>query len=135
MKNIIKLLFLFFGALSLIVLFSLVLFAVCNKAWDSTRNPNEQYNTEWISDDKSITFFVDDEGTATGTMIFDKKVVNFQLCSWLSEVSIYTLDQDGNKYECEFWLCSYKSKKKFVATVEKTTFFKVGQKITFQQVE
>ena len=122
-------------ALSLIALFSLVLFTACNKAWDSTRNPNEQYNTKWISDDKSITFFVDNKGNETGTMICDNKVVNFQLCSCLSEVSIYTLDQDGNKSECEFWLCSYKSKKKFVATVEKTTFFKVGQTITFQQVE
>lgn len=35
--------------------------------------------------------------------------------------------------EYEYWLCSYKSEKKFVATVERTTFFNVGDKITFKR--
>ena len=38
---------------------------------------------------------------------------------------IYTKDR------IEKWHCSYKSKKRFIAEVEKTTYFEVGQKIEF----
>lgn len=31
----------------------------------------------------------------------------------------------------EFWECSFKSKKHFIATVVETTFFEVGQEIEF----
>ena len=39
---------------------------------------------------------------------------------------------ENNFYE--YWTCSYKSKEKFVATAVDTTFFDVGQKITFYKV-
>ena len=114
-----------------------MIFISCNRAWAYTRNPTAQYNTKWISDDKSITFSVDNNGNATGTMILDNQVLKFCLYSDVSGIYIYTLDQDGNKSEnmCESWLGSYKSKKKFVATVKETTYFQVGQKMTFYQID
>lgn len=70
----------------------------------------------------------------------DGENVEFYLtCTTGSEIFLYRLDKisDGLHVEdqYEYWVCDYKSKSKFVATVRETTFFHPGEQIVFYRVE
>ena len=117
-------------------------FVAVNKHWRMTRCLNSQPNTTWISEDKTIVFSVDPNTKITGTINLDEKCYDFYLVDFMgADIIIYPTSaiekegpiDDNEKYE--YWSCSYKSKKKFVATVKKTTFFEEGQKITFYRVD
>ena len=120
----------------------LVINAALNKHWRITNSINSQPNTQWISEDGTIVFNVDPNGKSTGTMYIGEDNFDFYLVEFMGvDITIYpinVLEQESinemvDKYE--YWSCSYKSKKKFVATVEKTTFFEKGQKITFYRID
>lgn len=106
------------------------------------RKPCNQPNTVWQSEDGRITFTVSDRavGGATGTIALDGENVRFYLtCTMGSEIFLYRLDKisDGLHAEdqYEYWVCDYKSKRKFIATVRETTFFQPGEQIVFYRVE
>lgn len=107
--------------------------------WKATSQPN----THWVSSDGTINFYVDSNRKATGTMLVNGERMEIymnegQLRS--SEMNIYTIDilskeriEIEDKYE--HWVCSYESESMFVATVEKTTFYEIGQEIVFYRVD
>lgn len=106
------------------------------------RRPCSQPNTKWESEDGTITFTVDSgEGHATGKMIIDGNVIEFYMTNDTgSGMHIFPINALENSTidtnsESEYWLCSYKNKKKFVATVNVSTHFSVGEKIVFYRVD
>lgn len=102
-----------------------------------------QANTTWVSDDESIVFHVNDNHHATGTINVNGEIIDIYVTEGPlrgREMHVYPINvledeviSESDKYE--WWICSYKSKKKFVATVEKSTFHETGQKITFRRVD
>jgi len=106
------------------------------------KRPSDQPGTEWISEDGSIIMrFVDGVGVV-GTMTFDDKVIDVYITNdsptgtWLYLFPASVLDEEVvTEKPYEKWSCSYKSKKKFVATVKETTFFEVNQTIVFHRVD
>ena len=124
----------YFSILIIILLFC----SACQNPIVAARRPTSQANTKWKSEDGSIVFSVDNNNLATGEMIIDNETIEFCLSTdfgidmYLFPIDV--LNEDGpidtsDRYE--LWICSYKSKEKFVAKVEETTFFNIGDKITF----
>ena len=117
------------------------LFSACKNPIIMARSPFRQEDTKWASDDGTINFYVDSDRKATGEMVVDGECIEFYITdNMAAEISIYdkrVLDDEFIKEEdmYENWICSYKSKDRFVATVEKTTYFKVGQKISFKKIK
>lgn len=107
--------------------------------WKLVRQPN----TKWVSEDGTITFYVDENCVATGTMLIDGEEIEILLREGplrSVELGVYPIDyferedrSPEDKYE--HWLCAYKSAKRFIATVKTTTYFEEGQKITFHRVD
>lgn len=117
----------------------LLMFSGCQNPFNAERRPTGQINTKWVSEDGTISFYVDEHYTATGTYIGDDKTINLYLvCDYGTGMYVYPINWIGvrldPKYKYEFWLCDFKSKTQFVATVKETTFFEVGQEITFNRV-
>ncbi len=122
-------------------LFLLVATAALNKHWRITNSINSQPNTQWMSEDGTIVFNVDSNGKSTGPMYIGEENFEFYLVEFMGIISIYPIDVLEQKIISEIvdkyegWSCSYKSKKKFVATVNKTTIFEEDQKITFYRID
>ena len=107
------------------------------------RAPTNQPLSSWESEDGTISFVVDATNRIRGTININGEVIEFSLSiapgdlsMQLYDIKIIELEKSNSRhfssdYQYEDWDCSYKSKKKFVATVRETTFFKEGQKITF----
>ena len=105
------------------------------------RRPGGQLNTKWVSEDGTIVFEVNDKYQITGTMNVNGETIEFYMADDpRTGLHIYPLAvmeeefiDDTTRYE--YWKCSYISKKKCVATVKETTFFKIGDRITFHRVD
>lgn len=123
-----------------ILLLVLLTCSACENPIVSKRKPCNQPNTKWKSEDGSIVFTVDSNHYSTGTMIVDNDVIEFSMvntmgtgmCLFAPEVLDTKVDTEEDEYE--YWECSFKNKKKFIATVERTTYFNIGDKITFYRV-
>lgn len=127
--------------LLLLLLFFWFVCSACRNPITVKRSPFSQPNTKWVSDDGTISFYVDGNKHATGEMIINDEYVEFYIVGDMGAgIHIYDIDviddeivYQQNRYE--YWLCSFKSKNKFVAEVKKTTYFEVDQKITFEKVQ
>ena len=105
--------------------------------------PDVQPNTKWISEDGTIEFTVSDVeyvefGDIRGTLTADDQtvefIVDFAIDGPMFLYPTEALDQDILSVNYEEWFCTYRPKR-FVAVVEKTTFFEVGQEIVFYRVD
>ena len=104
---------------------------------------SRQLNTKWVSEDDTIVFSVDNNHLVTGLMSMgDDSIEIGILCepeagAGLHIYPINVLEEEviSTKDQYEYWLCSYKSEKEFIATVKKTTFFEEGEQITFYRVD
>ena len=106
--------------------------------WKLCNHPN----TKWVSDDESIVLYVENSCKIIGTMRVNGDDIEVYVTEGpgrAQELNIYpigVLDQtiisEEDKYE--YWSCFYKSENEFVATVKKTAFYKLGQKIRFHKV-
>ena len=126
-----------------LVLLLMFLFTACmtpaKTRWKLVRQPD----TRWESEDGTITFYVDENCVATGTILINGEEVEICLLEGplrSVELDVFPIDivetgitSSEDRYE--HWLCSYKSEKRFVATVKNTTYFEEGQKITFHRVD
>lgn len=106
--------------------------------WYKGNRPIDQPNKKWVSEDGSIKLSTDENQRTTGSMIINGK-----------EIEILFLDGEGKNIHIfpietkvrdindryELWVGDFISEDKFTVTVEKTTYFEVGQKITFYRVE
>lgn len=113
-------------------------FCSCENVLIYTRHPFEQHNTVWRSSDGTVEFTVpEDRYCGLGTITKDGDTVEIYVTSdtgsgmYVYNKSVFYDDVIALNSELEKWYCSYKSKKRFIAEVEKTTYFEVGQKIEF----
>ena len=105
------------------------------------KRPIDQPGRSWISEDGSIILNTDENQETTGSMTIDGVEIPFLFVDGQGEVIyIYSIDARNrdvlypeDKYET--WMGSFNRKDKFTVTVEKTTYFEVGQKITFYRVD
>ncbi len=126
-----------------ILLVAVMLFlAACQNPLVYMRKPCNQPNTVWQSEDGRITFTVGNkyDWSATGSIQLDGENVEFYLtCTTGSGIVLYPLEKATGIFyaedQYEYWVCDYKSKRKFVATVRETTFFQPGEQIVFYRVE
>ena len=126
-----------------ILLVAVMLFlAACQNPLVYMRKPCNQPNTVWQSEDGRITFTVGNkyDWSATGSIQLDGENVEFYLtCTTGSGIVLYPLEKATGIFyaedQYEYWVCDYKSKRKFIATVRETTFFQPGEQIVFYRVE
>ena len=124
----------------LICLFGVVLYGMYINLYKGNR-PCDQPGTEWVSEDGSIKIHVDENQQATGSMNINGTEIPFILelgsgkMMWID--SIEAKDRLGLYPEetYEKWIGDFIWEDKFTVTVEKTTYFEVGQKITFYRVD
>ena len=119
----------------------LIMFALCAcmDSWVYQMKPCNQPNTKWVSDDSTIEFVVSDDLIATGTIRINGEAIDIYVTEGparSAEMHVFPVGvleheviSEQDKYE--YWLCAYKSESEFTATVQKTTFFDIGQKIHF----
>ncbi len=100
--------------------------------------------SKWLSSDKKIELVIksDYDHDSFCNISFD---TGENKCFYLSfdmgcglelyDESVISDDVIHGYDRYEHWNCSFINRRKFVATVEKTTFFEVGQKITFYRVD
>lgn len=113
-------------------------FCSCENVLIYTRRPFEQHNTVWRSTDGAVEFTVPDNKYAGfGTITKDGNTVEVYIVAdtgsgmYVYYKSVLDGDVIYTKDRIEKWYCSYKSKERFIAEVEETTYFEVGQKIEF----
>ena len=106
------------------------------------KRPSEQPGTEWISEDGSIKFYVDENLYATGSMNIKDTEIPFIFSGEIrgERIHIYAIEAKGREglypeERYETWRGNFKRKDKFTVTVEETTYFKIGQKIRFYRVD
>lgn len=127
------------------VMMIVLLFSACATPAIYYWSPQVQPNTKWVSEDGTIEFTVSDVeyvgfGDVTGTLTVDGQTVEFVVDFIVSGPNMFLcpIDLVDNPYsiysEYEEWVCTYRPKR-FVAVVEKTTFFEVGQEIEFYRVD
>lgn len=110
------------------------------KNWIGKR-PCDQPGTKWVSEDNRIQFSVDENQLAVGIMKIDKNEIEILFTNGPSiEVDIYSRAAIGRldyypEEHYEYWIGDFKNKDQFTATVKKTTYFEIGQKITFYRVD
>ena len=125
----------------LICLFGVVLYGMYINLYKGNR-PCDQPGTEWVSEDGSIEIYVDENQYATGSMNIKGTEIPFIFSGEIrgERIHIYAIEAKGREGlypEERYETCrgNFKRKDKFTATVEKTTYFKVGQNITFYRVD
>lgn len=125
------------AVLSIFIILGLI---SCQNPTIVKKRPCSQPNTKWVSEDNTISFYVDENCVSTGQIDIDGEIVDFYLTNdmglgvHLFSLKVLDTNIETLEDEYEYWLCSFKSKKKFIATVKRTTYFHVGDKITFYKV-
>lgn len=128
--------------LCLLIVCITVVCCSCQNLFTYDWKPCNQPVTSWKSEDGSIEFSVPEEGgRAPGRMLVGGDTVEFYMTNDMGN-GMHLRPLECMKKEVitqddtfEYWTCSFRGAKKFVATVEKTTYFKVGDKITFYRVD
>ena len=130
-----------FAIFILICLFGVVLYGMYIYRYEGKR-PSDQPDTEWISEDGSIEIYVDENQHATGSMNIKGTEIPFIFSGEIrgERIWIYAIEAKDRlglypEEEYETWRGNFKRKDKFTVTVEETTYFEVGQKITFYRVD
>ena len=138
------------------ILVVILLFSACDNPITYHRKPSGQPDSKWRSEDGSVVFtiggYTELETVVVGngrvvpaivysgepgTIFTEDGPINiFVHFSAGTSISVTSeVDDSGNDHCYEVWNCSYKSKKHFIATVQETTFFEVGQKIEFYRID
>ena len=125
-------------------IFAALVLAACESPFIYYKKPINQIGSKWLSSDKNVELVIrddyDQDSFCTVTLDNGEKM-RFYLtfdtgCGMeLSDESVITTGVIHEYDIYEDWECSFKSKKKFVATVKETTFFETGQEITFYRVD
>ena len=104
------------------------------------KRPCDQPNTKWMSEDGQIYFWVKEKGPGTGKMIIGDETIDIHVgIGPALDIDIVHLDSvigdSVNEVSFEHWVGDFKYKDHFTATVKRTTFFHVGDKIVFYRVD
>lgn len=116
----------------------------CKNIFIEYKRPDNQLGSKWISSDKSIELVIksDYDHNSFCTMKFDTGetrkfflAFDYGFGMYLYDESVFYTPAFNDDTRYEHWNCSFINRRKFVATVEKTTFFELGQEITFYRVD
>lgn len=93
--------------------------------------------TTWISEDGTIEINVETYGDLTVTIKLEDETIQFNDATFVGYNHTIVMGEgdEQNKILVEWWSCKFKTKNKFVATIDKSTYFQEGQKIVFNKVE
>ena len=125
------------GAIYIIIL----AFVLFNLKWESSKDkrPCEQPNSIWVSDDNNIIINIDSQQRNKGVIKIDNKEIEFIFTNGPGyNIDLYSISSENrlglNEEEhYENWSGNFVNQNKFIATVKETTFFTVGDKITFHK--
>ena len=104
-----------------------------SKKW----RPCSQPNSTWVSDDNNIIITIDSQQRGKGIIkIGDKKVEFIFTNGPGSGIDLYSMSAEerlglNEEEHYEHWIGDFVNNNKFIVTVKETTFFTVGEKITF----
>ena len=104
-------------------------------------SPSGQPSTKWISEDGQMFFIVDENGDAFGEMLIDNETIDIYVGMGMdtTDIDITHLESKiGNsvtEISFEHWIGDFDFNDHFTATVKRTTYFHVGDKITFYRVD
>lgn len=119
----------------------ILVFVLFNLKWESSKNkrPCEQPNSIWVSDDNNIIINIDSQQRGKGVIKIDNKEIEFIFTNDPGyNIDLYSISAENrlglNEEEhYENWIGNFVNQNKFIATVKETTFFTVGDKITFNK--
>lgn len=119
----------------------LITFSGCfgYKSFEGKR-PCDQPNTKWASEDRSIYFEIKDKCYGVGSIFKNGTKVEFYFTNdagigiHLYSLNVLSSHIESDEEEYEYWIGSFEMNE-FVATVKKTTYYEVGQKIKFYKLE
>lgn len=109
------------------------------KSWLGKR-PCDQPNTNWATKDKTISFSIDKNGSGNGKIVIDGETVDIYIAIGpATQIDIYPIENvsGDNTYGnyIEHWIGNFNRSNKFTATVKKTTYFEVDEKLTFYRID
>jgi len=97
---------------------------------------DNQENTTWVSEDGKIVIYIgrslSDNPPYASIKLENGKIMEFYPLMGGGDI---LLESNDSGDICEEWMTSRIRPNSFVATVLKTTFFEVGQKIKFHKVD
>ena len=98
--------------------------------------PVDQPLSKWISEDETIFFETDAVGAGYGTLSIQGKVMEIYFATGAGRsIDIYYATEEGDWQLIERWQGDFKRADRFTAVVmDKTTYYKKGEKITFYRV-
>ena len=112
------------------------------------KRPCDQSNTKWISEDGQIYFWTDEHNYVSGEMLIGDETIDIYVgIGPATEINIHPLENvtpyDGKigtgfhvtGEAVEHWIGDFDYNDQFTATVKRTTYFNVGDKITFYRVD
>lgn len=122
-----------------------IMISGCGLKLFAKNHPTTQPNTKWISEDGKISFCVDENGKATGKLIIDEKTIDIYVSMGSDDTYIRIVHLESvirhpdylelTEVPFEFWVGHFYNKDFFTATVKRTTYFNVGDEITFYRVD
>lgn len=124
---------------SIVIITSMLTSCVFLKYWIGKR-PCDQPNTNWATEDGTISFSIDENGNGTGKIVIDGETIDIDIgFGPATQIYISPLENvDGDHvygYSIEYWTGDSYRSDRFTATVEKTTYFEVGEKLTFYRID
>ena len=103
--------------------------------------PIDQPGRKWVSEDGSIVLYTNENQKTTGSMVVNGDEIPFVFSNGNGvSIGIYSIEVQNQsvrdvKDRYELWVGDFNRKDKFTVTVKETTYFEVGQKITFYRVD
>lgn len=104
------------------------------------KRPCDQPNTEWVSEDGTVYFSVNEKGRIEdGVLLFDDEIKVHVAIGPATEIDIYYLsdvyENHVSGFPFEHWVGYFIKDNEFVAVVKETKYFEVGQKIKFHRID
>lgn len=132
-----KIVFRIIGIVTAVCIFLLVLYVCYSTMRYEKHFPFSQPKSKWISTDGNVSFTVDENGDAFGTIQLKGKVISFVIVFCIDGQTIIRYDQNGKPGdEILVWWSTYRYKNKFTAKVrEANDYYSVGDKIKFRCIE
>ena len=122
----------------LLVIFILFVFLYSYAHIYEGNRPIDQPDKRWVSEDGDIMLYTDKTQRTTGSMIIDGKEIEILFRDGEGK-NIYIFPNETKVQDIkkcyELWVGDFILEDEFTITVKKTTYFKVGQKITFYRVD
>lgn len=111
---------------------------LCLASCEYKNRPCDQPLTKWISEDGTISFEVNENGTGYGTITIPERTIAIEFNTGVAnDINIYRTTKDGTSIEMiEWWSARFIWDDRFTVVVPKnTTYFEPGQRIKFIRVD